>query len=175
LELLHEMVPIATVTAVLVNPNNPAVEADTREMQEAAHAIGLRLHVLKAGTESEIDTAFATLVERRAGALLVATDGFLFSRCDQLVALASRHGLPAMYSYRECAAAGGLMSYDASLTDANREAGVYVGRILKGARAADLPVQQATKVELILNLKTAKALGLTVPLPLLGRADEVIE
>ena len=171
LELLHELVPSATVIAVLVNPNNPAAEADTREVQAAAHTIGLQLHLLKAGTETDIDSAFATLVERRVGALLVATDGFLLGRCDQLVALARRHALPTMYSYRECAEAGGLISYDASLTDANRQAGVYVGRILKGAKPSDLPVQQATKVQLVLNFKNAKALGLTVPLSLLGRAD----
>ena len=175
LELLHEMVPIATVIAVLVNPNNPATQADVREVQAAAHAIGLQLHVLEAGTESDIDNAFATLAEKRAGALLVATDGFLFGRCNQLAALAARHALPAIYSYRECAAAGGLMSYDASLTDANRQAGVYVGRILKGEKPANLPVQQATKVQLVINLKTAKALGLEVPMSLLMRVDEVVE
>jgi putative tryptophan/tyrosine transport system substrate-binding protein len=175
LELLHEMAASATVIAVIVNPNNPAAEADAKEVQAAARLMGLQLHLLKASTESDIDTAFATLVERRAGALLVATDGFLLGRCNQLVALATRHALPAMYSYRECAVAGGLMSYDASLTDANRQAGVYVGRILKGAKPADLAVQQSVKVELVVNLKTARTLGLTVPLSLLGRADEVIE
>jgi putative tryptophan/tyrosine transport system substrate-binding protein len=175
LELLHEMAASATVIAVIVNPNNPAAEADAKEVQAAARLMGLQLHLLKASTESDIDTAFATLVERRAGALLVATDGFLLGRCNQLVALATRHALPAMYSYRECAVAGGLMSYDASLTDANRQAGVYVGRILKGAKPADLAVQQSVKVELVVNLKTATTLGLTVPLSLFGRADEVIE
>jgi putative tryptophan/tyrosine transport system substrate-binding protein len=175
LELLHEIAASATVIAVIVNPNNPAAEADAKEVQAAARLMGLQLHLLKASTESDIDTAFATLVERRAGALLVATDGFLLGRCNQLVALATRHALPAMYSYRECAVAGGLMSYDASLTDANRQAGVYVGRILKGAKPADLAVQQSVKVELVVNLKAARTLGLTVPLSLLGRADEVIE
>jgi putative tryptophan/tyrosine transport system substrate-binding protein len=175
LQLLHELVPSATLIAVLVNPNNPAVEADAREMQEAAHTIGLQLHLLKASTESDIDNAFASLVERRAGALLVATDGFLLGRCNQLAALAARHALPAVYSYRQCVVAGGLMSYDTSLTDASHQAGIYVGRVLKGAKPADLPIQQSVKVELVVNLKTAKALGLTVPLPLLGRADEVIE
>jgi len=175
LELLHELVPSATLIAVIVNPNNPAAEADGREMQAAANTIGLQLHLLKASTESEIDTAFASIVERRAGALLVATDGFLLGRCKQLADLATRHALPAVYSYRQCAVAGGLMSYDASLSDANHQAGIYVGRILKGAKPADLPVQQSAKVELVVNLKTASALGITVPLPLIGRADEVIE
>jgi putative ABC transport system substrate-binding protein len=175
LELLHELVASASVIAVLVNPNNPAAEADVREVQVAAHALGFQVHLLKAATESDIDSAFATIVEKQAGALLVATDGFLLGRCDQLVALAGHHALPAMYSYRECAVAGGLMSYDASLTDANRQAGAYVGRILKGAKPADLPVQQATKVQLVINLKTAKALGLKVPMSLLMRVDEVIE
>jgi len=175
LELLHELVPSATLIAVIVNPNNPAAEADGREMRAAANTIGLQLLLLKAGTESEIDTAFASLVERRAGALLVATDGFLLGRCNQLAALAARHALPVVYSYRQCAVAGGLMSYDASLSDAYHQAGIYVGRTLKGAKPADLPVQQSTKVELAINLKTAKALGITVPLPLSGRADELIE
>jgi putative ABC transport system substrate-binding protein len=120
----------ATLIAVLVNPNNPAAEADAREMQVAARTIGLQLHLVKAGTESDIDTAFASVVERRAGALLVATDGFLLGRCNQLAALAARHALPVVYSYRQCAVAGGLMSYDASLTDANHQAGIYVGRVL---------------------------------------------
>jgi putative ABC transport system substrate-binding protein len=175
LELLHEAVPSATGIAVLVNPNNPAAEADTKVAQAAAHTIGVQLHLLKASIEREIDSAFATLAEIRPGALLVATDGFLLGRCDQLVTLTRRHALPAMYSYRECALAGGLMSYDASLTDANRQAGTYVGRILKGTKPSDLPIQQSAKVQLVINLRAAKALGLTVPLPLLGRADEVIE
>jgi putative ABC transport system substrate-binding protein len=175
LELLHEMVAGAAVIAVIVNPNNPAAEADTREVQAAAHTKGLQLLLLKASTEADIDAAFVTLVERQAGALLVATDGFLLGRCNQLVTLATRHAVPAMYSYRECAEVGGLMTYDASLTDANRQAGIYVGRILKGAKPGDLPIQQSVKVELIVNMKTARRLGLTVPLSLLGRADEVIE
>jgi putative tryptophan/tyrosine transport system substrate-binding protein len=175
LEILHELVPTATVIAMLVNPNNPAVEAETREVKEAARSLGLQVDVLNASTERDINSAFASLVKEQAGALLVATDLFLTDRCDQLVALAGRHALPAMYSHRECAVAGGLMSYDASITDATRQAGVYIGRILKGQKPSDLPVQQSTKVELILNLKTAKALGLTFPLTLVGRADEVIE
>jgi ABC-type uncharacterized transport system substrate-binding protein len=135
LEMLHELVATATAVAILENPNNPAAETDTIEVQAAAHTIGLQLHLLKAGTEREIDIAFATLVEKRIGALLVATDGFFLGRCNQLVALAKRHAVPTMYSYRECADAGGLMSYDASLIDANHQAGLYVGQILKGTKA----------------------------------------
>jgi ABC-type uncharacterized transport system substrate-binding protein len=175
LELLHEAVPSATAIAVLVNPNNPAAEADTKVVQSAAHTLGVQFHLLKASTERDIDSAFATLAEIRPGALLVATDGFLLGRCDQLVTLTRRHALPAMYSYRKCALAGGLISYDASLTDANRQAGTYVGRILKGAKPSDLPIQQSAKVRLVINLGAAKELGLNIPLPLLGRADEVIE
>jgi putative ABC transport system substrate-binding protein len=136
LEMLHELVPSTTTIAILQNPNNPAAEADIREAQVAAHTMGLQLHLLKAGTEHDIDIAFETLAERRVGALLVATDGFLLGRCNQLVALANRYAVPTMYSYRECAAAGGLISYDASLTDANYQAGLYVGRILKGTKPA---------------------------------------
>jgi putative tryptophan/tyrosine transport system substrate-binding protein len=136
LELLHEMAAGAAVIAVIANPNNPAAEADAREVQAAAHTKGLQLLLLKASTEADIDAAFVTLVERQAGALLVATDGFLLGRCNQLVTLATRHAVPAMYSYRECAEAGGLMSYDASLTDANRQAGIYVGRIICPRRKA---------------------------------------
>jgi putative tryptophan/tyrosine transport system substrate-binding protein len=175
LEMLHELVPKATVIAMLVNPNNSAVEAETREVEEAARSLGLQVDVLNASTERDINSAFASIVKERAGALLVATDMFLTDQRDQLVALAGRHALPAMYSHRECAVAGGLMSYDANMTDASRQAGVYIGRILKGQKPSDLPVQQSTKVELILNLKTAKTLGLTFPITLLGRADEVIE
>jgi putative ABC transport system substrate-binding protein len=175
LEILHELVPSTTTIAILQNPNNPAAEADTREVQAAAHTIGLQLHLLKAGTERDIDIAFKTLVERRIGALLVATDGFLLGRCNQLVALANRYAVPTMYSYRECAVAGGLMSYDASLVDANYQAGLYVGRILKGTKPADLPVQQLAKIDLVVNLKAARALGIEVPLSMLMRVNEVIE
>jgi putative tryptophan/tyrosine transport system substrate-binding protein len=150
LEMLHEAVPDASAVAVLVNPNNPLAEVETT--QAAARTIGLQLQLLKAGTERDIDIAFATLVERRIGALLVATDGFLFGRRNQLVALAKHHAVPAMYSHRQCAVTGGLMSYDTSLTDADHQAGLYVGRILKGAKPADLPVQQQKKVELVVNL-----------------------
>jgi putative tryptophan/tyrosine transport system substrate-binding protein len=175
LELLHEVIPTATVVAVLVNPNNQAEEAETREIKEAAQSLGLEVRVLNASTERDIDSAFASLVKERLGALLVATDLFLTDRRDQLVALARRYAVPTVYPRREFFDAGGLMSYGTGLADASRQAGVYTGRILKGEKPSDLPVQQSVKVELFINLKTAKALGLTVPLPLLGRADEVIE
>jgi putative ABC transport system substrate-binding protein len=176
LEVLHELLPSAAVVAQLVNPSNPPLaEAEARETRDAARAFGLALHILNASAESEINAAFASLDQLRAGALLVGTDPFFFSRRDQILAEAARHSIAAMYFTREYPAAGGLMSYGGSLTDTYRQAGIYTGRILKGEKPADLPVQQLTKVELIINLKTAKALGLTVPVSLLGRADEVIE
>jgi putative ABC transport system substrate-binding protein len=175
LELLHELVPKANLIAFLVNPSAPGSEQDIKEVQASARALGLLIQVLNASSEREIDAAFATLVQQRITALVVGGDAFFTTRADQLVALAARHAVPTIYSRREVTVAGGLVSYDASLTDAYRLAGVYTGRILKGEKPADLPVQQATKVELIINLKTAKALGLTVPLALLTRADEVIE
>jgi putative tryptophan/tyrosine transport system substrate-binding protein len=174
-EMLHETVPKAMVIGFLVNPNNPNAETDIREAQEATHTLGLQLHILNASTEREIDTAFTTLTQKGAGAVVVVSDGFFNSRPDQFAALAARHALPAIYAFREFAWAGGLMSYGTSLTDATRQVGVYAGRILKGEKPADLPVQQATKVELYINLKPAKALGITFPLSLLGRADAVIE
>jgi putative ABC transport system substrate-binding protein len=166
---------VAAVMGALVNPTNPGAEGEVRELTEAARALGLRLHILNASTAREVDAAFATLVQQQVAAVLVTADNFLFGRRDQLVVLTARHALPAISVWREFAAAGGLMSYGASQSEAYRQAAVYVGRILKGEKPADLPVQQAVRVELVINLNTARALGLTVPLPLLGRADEVIE
>ena len=175
LELLSELVPRARVIALLMNPNNATAERVIRDVQEAARTKGLQLHVLKASSESEIDTAFASLVQLHAGALVVGADPFLSSRREQLVALASRHAVPAIYAWREFADAGGLISYGASLTSAYRLVGTYAGKVLKGAKPADLPVQQPTTIELVINLSTAKALGLTVPQSMLMRADEVIK
>jgi len=174
LELLRELVPAATTIGFLVNPNNPNTEVRTREMQETVRAVGRQVHVVTASTEGELEQALAT-VQQRAGALVIAADPFFVDRRDQLVALAARYALPASYPFREDALAGGLMSYGTSPTDTYRQVGIYTGRILKGEKPADLPVQQSTKVEFVINLKTAKTLGLTFPLPLLGRADEVIE
>jgi putative tryptophan/tyrosine transport system substrate-binding protein len=175
LELLREVVPPDTIIVVLANPTNPNFEGQLRDLQAAARTIGQQILVATVETEDEIDAAFARLVQQRAGAILVNTDAFLFSRRNQLVALAKRYAVPAIFDRREYAAAGGLMSYGGSVTDVYRLAGDYTGRVLKGERPADLPVQQSTKVELVINLKTAKALGLTFPITLLGRADEVIE
>jgi len=174
-DLLHELVPTATVIALLINPTSPNAETQLTEMQAAARALGLQLHIVPASTERDFDTVFGTLVQLRAGGLVIAPDPFFNSRDEQLVALALRHAMPTISQFRQFAAAGGLMSYGGSQTDQYRLAGVYTGRILKGEKPADLPVQQSTKVELIINLKTAKALGLSVPLALLTRADEVIE
>jgi putative ABC transport system substrate-binding protein len=175
LQLLHELMPGASKIAYLVNPNFSEADSQLNEVGAAGHAMGLQVLFLKAGNEQEIDASFATLTEQRIGAILISSDPFFNSRPVQFVALAARYSIPAMYSQREFAAAGGLISYGTSLADAYRQAGVYVGRILKGEKPADLPVQQSTKVELIINLKTARTLGLTFPITLLGRADEVIE
>jgi ABC-type uncharacterized transport system substrate-binding protein len=175
LETLHEMLPKATLMGCLVNPKNPNAVLDTGQMQEAARALGLRVQLVNAGTEPEIDAAFAALVQRRADALLVITDPLFNSRPHQLAELAARHALPTIYPYREFAAAGGLISYGSNLTEPWYLAGGYAGRILKGEKAADLPVQQNTKVTLVVNLKTAMSLGLEMPATLLARADEVIE
>jgi putative ABC transport system substrate-binding protein len=176
LELLHELLPSATIMGLLVNPAIPALaEPVSRSSQAAAQALGLQLHVLRASSEGDFDHVFASLVQRRAGALVIAPDQLFTSYSKELAALTIRHALPAIYEFREFAAAGGLMSYGSSQTEYYRLVGQYAGRVLKGDKPADLPVQQSTKVELIINLKTARALGITVPLPLLARADEVIE
>jgi len=176
LELLHELVPTATIVALLVNPTSTALaETTTRELETAARTLGLELHVLHASSEREIDAAFATLVQLRAGALVIGADALFNSRSEQLAALTICHGVPAIYQFREFVSAGGLMSYGTTVVDTYRPLGVYTGRILKGEKPAELAVQQATKLELIINMKTAKTLGIPVPLPLIGRADEVIE
>ena len=176
LELVRELLPSATIMAVLVNPATPALaEPFTRALQAAAGALGLQLHVLHASKEDEFDTVFATLAQLRAGALIIAPDNFFTAQSKQLAALSLRHAVPAIYQFDEFAAAGGLMSYGSSETEYYRLVGIYAGKILKGEKPGDLPVQQSTKVELIINLRTAKALGLAVPMSLLGRADEVIE
>jgi putative ABC transport system substrate-binding protein len=175
LGLLRELVPQATAIAALVNPANANADNQSKELKEAARTLGLQLHVLNAGSEREIETAFATLTQIRAGALAVASDPFLFARRQQLIALAARHAVPAIYEWREFAEAGGLVSYGTSLTEAYHQAGSYAGRILKGEKPSDLPVVQTTKFEFVINLTAAKVLGLDVPPGLSARADEVIE
>jgi putative tryptophan/tyrosine transport system substrate-binding protein len=176
LELLHELLPSATIMALLVNPAVPALaDPASRTSQVAAHALGLQLHVVHASSERDFDSIFESLIQLHAGALVIAPDNLFAFHSKQLAALTVRHALPAIFEFRQFVAAGGLMSYGSSETEYYRLVGAYAGRILKGDRPADLPVQQSTKVELIINLKTAKALGITIPLPVLGRADEVIE
>jgi putative tryptophan/tyrosine transport system substrate-binding protein len=175
LQLLHELVPNVAAVAALINQNNPQADIQVQELQGAARTLGLQVEVFKASSPSEIDTAFANMVQKRAGAVIVAGDAFFNSRKEQFVVLTARHALPAIFTFREFPAAGGLMSYGTSLADGYRQTGVYAGRILKGEKPAEIPVQQAVKVELVINLQTAKTLGISIPLPLLGRADEVIE
>jgi putative tryptophan/tyrosine transport system substrate-binding protein len=176
LQLLHELVPTARAMALLVNQTNPSIaEAEKSELLSAARTLGLELHVLSVSTEADFDAAFANVIQMQAGGLVIFTDVLFTSLSRQLATLAARHAVPAVYKGREFAAAGGLMSYGSDITDSYRLAGIYTGRILNGGKPADLPVQQATKVELIINLKTAKALGINVPNTLIGRADEVIE
>jgi putative ABC transport system substrate-binding protein len=175
LETLHEVLPKAAVIGCLVNPKNPNAGTGIREAEEAARTLGLSLYIVNAGTDREIDTAFVALAQKLVDALVVVTDPLFNSRPDQLAALAMRHALPAIYPYREYAAAGGLISYGGTLTDPWYVVGTYAARILKGETTADLPVQQSTKITLVINLKTAASLGLTIPNTLLARADEVIE
>jgi putative tryptophan/tyrosine transport system substrate-binding protein len=175
LELVSEAVPSAVVLGLLVNPTNPNAEPDTQDLQAAAQRLGRRLQVLTASTDHELETAFATAVEHKVGALFINIDSFLFARRQQIAALAAHHRVPTIHPFREYVAAGGLMSYGASFVDAWHQSGIYVGRILRGANPADLPVLQPTKFDLVINLKVAKVLGLGIPSTLLARADEVIE
>jgi putative ABC transport system substrate-binding protein len=175
LGLLRDLVPQATIIAALVNPTFPDAANQLRYVQEAAQTHGRQIHVLNASTENEIDTGFATLAQQRADALIVSSDPFLLARRDQIVTLAARHAIPAIYSVREFVEAGGLISYSPSLIDAYHQVGIYTGKILSGAKPADMPVMQSTKFELLINLKTAKALGLTIPSGMLAIADGVIE
>jgi putative tryptophan/tyrosine transport system substrate-binding protein len=176
MQFLHEMVPTASIMALLVNPENPTIaESNTKIVQAAARTLGLEIHVLQASTERDFDAVFSKLIELRAGGLMIGPDPFFTSRSEQLGALASRYAVPAVYENRDFTLAGGLMGYGGNIIEAYRTAGNYTGRILKGDKPADLPVQQVTAVEMYINLKTAKALGLNVPNTLIGRADEVIE
>jgi putative ABC transport system substrate-binding protein len=175
LQVLHELLPAVETIAILDNSPNPSSDLRWREMQKAALTLGIKVQSLNASTVRDVNLAFERLVEQGAGALIIAPDTFLTSRRDQILALAARHALPVMAAFREYPAAGGLMSYGPNLVDGYRQLGVFAGRVLKGARPADLPVEQSTKVDFVINLKTAYTLGLTFPLPLIGRADEVIE
>jgi putative tryptophan/tyrosine transport system substrate-binding protein len=175
LELLRELIPMATIVAALINPTNSNAETQWRDLETTARALGLQIHVLHASTDRDLDAAFATLGQLRPGGLVIGTDLFLSSRIEQLAALALRYSVPTIFQYREFVSSGGLMSYGTSPADSYHQMGVYTGRILKGEKPANLPVQQTTKIELLINMRTAKALGLEVPPTLLGRADEVIE
>ena len=175
LELLHEMLPSAGTIVLLVNADNPNARADAPEIKAAADALGQRLEVLTASTDGDLQAAFATMVERRAGALVVKPDPFFIARCERIAALAARHAIPAIYSLRACADVGGLVSYGTTFVDLYQQVGTYTGKVVKGAKPADLPVQQGVKFELVINLKTAKALGVEVPFRLLQNADDVIE
>ena len=175
LDLLHELLPTATVVALLVNPTNPVTASETRSLEDAARILGLQAHGVEARSPNEIDAAFEALIGLRARALVVSTDPLFTNQRAEIIALAARHSVPAIYAYRLFPAAGGLMSYGADLADSYRQTGVYTGKILKGVKPADLPVQQAVRIDLVINLNTAKALGLTIPPTLLARADEVIE
>jgi putative ABC transport system substrate-binding protein len=175
LEILHEAIPTGAVVAVLLNPTSPTADSQFKQLLQAARTLELQLHVLHASTQGDFDKVFATLLQLRPKGLVVASDTFFATHSEQLAALTARHALPAIHQSRDFALAGGLMSYGGSFVESHRQAGVYTGRILKGDKPADLPVQQVTKVELLVNLKTAKALGVTFPLALSGRADQVIE
>jgi putative ABC transport system substrate-binding protein len=175
LEVLHELVPKAALVAVLINPKLSTADSQLKDLQEAARTLGQQIHVFHASTDGDIVTAFKSLVQLQAGGLVIGGDAFFFSRRDQFVDLATRYSVPTVYPWREAVVAGGLASYGASVTDAYRLAGIYTGRILKGDKPANLPVQRSTKTELVINIRTAKALGITLPLSLLGRADEAID
>jgi putative ABC transport system substrate-binding protein len=176
LQLLHELLPAASTFALLVNPTSSTLaEAQSRDSLEAARTLGLQLHVLRASTDSELDSVFATLAKLRVGGLVIGSDSFFFTRSAHIAALAAQNAVPAIFGFRKFSVDGGLMSYGSDIVDGYRQVGIYTGRVLNGEKPADLPVQQSTKVELIINMRTAKALGITVPISLLGRADEVIE
>ena len=176
LQLLHELLPAASTFALLINPTSSALaEAQSRDLLETAKTLGLQLHVLSASTDSELDSVFVTLARLQVGGLVISSDSFFYTRSAQLAALAAHHAVPAIFGFSKFSMDGGLMTYGSDIVDGYRLVGIYTGRVLKGEKPANLPVQQSTKVELIINMKTAKALGITVPLPLLGRADVVIE
>jgi ABC-type uncharacterized transport system substrate-binding protein len=175
LEILQELIPTGSIIAVLINPTSPTADSQLRNLQAAARALGSQLHILHASTERDFDAVFATLSQLRPRGLVIASDTFFATHSEQLAALTVRHAVPAIHQSRDFTIAGGLMSYGGSFVESHRQAGVYTGRVIKGDKPADLPVQHVTKVELLINLKTAKALGITVPLPLSGRADELIE